>query len=59
MKALVGLLLSLAAFAVAAQNYPAAQEGTWVVRDFKFHTGETLPELKLHYRTQSAPRRGQ
>ena len=34
-----------------AQNYPAPQEGTWVVRDFKFHTGETLPELKLHYRT--------
>ena len=30
-----------------AQNYPAPQEGTWVVRDFKFHTGEALPELKL------------
>jgi homoserine O-acetyltransferase len=34
-----------------AADYPAPQEGTWVVRDFKFHTGETLPELKLHYRT--------
>ncbi|HKQ30271.1 MAG TPA: hypothetical protein VJS66_03200, partial [Burkholderiales bacterium] len=39
------------ASAAIAQNYPAPQEGTWVVRDFKFHTGEVLPELKLHYRT--------
>ena len=30
-----------------AQNYPAPQEGSWVVRDFKFHTGQVLPELKL------------
>ena len=51
MKVLTSLLLALAAFTVTAQNYPAPQEGTWVVRDFKFHTGETLPELKLHYRT--------
>ena len=51
MKALLSLLLALAASAVLAQSYPAAQEGSWVVRDFKFHTGEALPELRLHYRT--------
>jgi homoserine O-acetyltransferase len=51
MKLLTSLLLALAAFAAQAQSYPAAQEGTWVVRDFRFHTGEVLPELKLHYRT--------
>ena len=51
MKALISLLLALAASAAIAQSYPTPQEGTWVVRDFKFHTGETLPELKLHYRT--------
>ena len=51
MKALISLLLALAAFTAMAQNYPAPQEGTWLVRDFKFHTGEVLPELKLHYRT--------
>ena len=37
--------------AVLAADYPSAQEGSWVVHDFKFHTGEVLPELKLHYRT--------
>ena len=56
MKALTSLLLALAASAVMAQNYPAPQEGAWVVRDFKFHTGEVLPELKLHYRTVGDPR---
>ena len=51
MKALTSLLLAFATFAATAQNYPAPQEGTWVVRDFKFHSGQVLPELKLHYRT--------
>jgi homoserine O-acetyltransferase len=37
--------------AVLAADYPSAQEGSWVVHDFKFHTGEVLPQLKLHYRT--------
>ena len=32
-----------------AADYPAPTEGTWVVRDFRFHTGEVLPELRLHY----------
>jgi homoserine O-acetyltransferase/O-succinyltransferase len=34
-----------------AQNIPKPVEGSWVVRDFKFSTGETLPELKLSYVT--------
>lgn len=28
--------------------------GDWVARDFKFHTGETMPELKLHDTTVEA-----
>ena len=34
--------------------YPAPREGDWVVRDFRFHTGEVLPELRLHYTTIGA-----
>ena len=30
---------------------PEAQEGDFLARDFRFHSGETLPELRLHYRT--------
>src|SRR5688572_13738171 len=43
---LIGLSCSL-----RAADYPAPTEGDFVLRDFKFTSGETLPELKLHYRT--------
>ena len=38
-----------------AADYPAPKPGDWVARDFKFHTGETMPELKLHYLTIGDP----
>jgi homoserine O-acetyltransferase len=38
-----------------AADYPAPRPGDWVARDFKFHTGETMPELKLHYLTIGDP----
>ena len=44
----------LIALGTSAADYPAPQEGSWVVRDFRFHTGETLPELRLHYTTVGA-----
>src|ERR1700752_1827320 len=42
-------------FAALAADYPAPKDGEWVARDFKFHTGETLAELKLHYTTVGDP----
>ncbi len=33
------------------RNYPAPVEGDYVISNFHFHSGETLPELKMHYRT--------
>jgi homoserine O-acetyltransferase len=32
-------------------NWPGYREGDYVIKDYKFASGETLPELKLHYRT--------
>ncbi len=49
------VVLSLFALAAAAADYPAPKEGDWVARDFKFHTGEVLPELRLHYTTVGDP----
>jgi len=40
-----------------AADFPAPVEADYVVANFRFGTGETLPELKLHYRTVGAPRR--
>src|SRR5499433_1321347 len=39
----------------SAADYPAPREGDWVARDFRFHTGEVMPELRLHYRTIGDP----
>jgi homoserine O-acetyltransferase len=48
-------MLALATYSAVAQSVPAAKEGTWVARDFRFHTGDVLPELRLHYRTVGEP----
>jgi homoserine O-acetyltransferase len=50
--ALVFLLTSALA---SAADYPAPKEGDWVARAFRFHTGEIMPELRLHYRTVGDP----
>ena len=56
------LLLAFAAAATLAsavgaeaQNFPAPKEGVWIARDFRFRTGEVMPELRLHYRTVGEP----
>ena len=54
-KAATGLAVALCALAAHAADYPAAVQGSWVVRDFRFHTGQVLPELRLHYTTVGAP----
>jgi homoserine O-acetyltransferase len=41
--------------AVAAADFPAPKQGEWIARDFKFHTGEVLPEVRLHYTTTGEP----
>jgi homoserine O-acetyltransferase len=38
-----------------AQGYPAPKEGNWIAKDFRFHTGEVMPELRVHYTTVGAP----
>ncbi len=35
----------------SAADYPAQKEGDWIARNFKFHTGDVMPELRLHYTT--------
>jgi homoserine O-acetyltransferase/O-succinyltransferase len=36
---------------------PPVTEGDFVIKDFKFNSGETLPELKIHYRTVGTARK--
>jgi len=52
--AMWSLAFTLTTLPGLAADYPAPKEGSWVVRDFRFHTGEVLPELRLHYTTVGA-----
>jgi homoserine O-acetyltransferase len=47
----------LAASLASADNYPTPVEGDYTIRDFKFQSRETLPELRLHYRTIGKPQK--
>jgi homoserine O-acetyltransferase len=49
------IALALVSFSAVGADYPAPKEADWIARDFKFHTGEVLPELRLHYSTIGAP----
>jgi homoserine O-acetyltransferase/O-succinyltransferase len=45
----------LAASFASATDYPAPTQGDYAIRDFRFASGEILPELRLHYRTLGKP----
>lgn len=47
--------LSLTAMTCHAADYPKPQEGDWMAPVFRFHTGQVLPTLRLHYTTVGQP----
>src|SRR5258708_3225004 len=55
LRAGASLALCLVAAAACAADYPVVKEGDGIARDFKFHTGEVTPELRLHYATLGDP----
>ena len=52
---LLSVSLSAISVSVMAADYPAPKQGDWIAKNFKFHTGETMPELRLHYTTVGEP----
>src|SRR5213593_4734602 len=50
------LLFALSIVALAAE-IPTPVEGDFLIRNFQFENGETLPELRLHYTTLGKPER--
>lgn len=52
--AVFGALL-LAASAAPAADYPAPRQGEHILKDFRFHTGEVMPQLRIHYTTVGEP----
>jgi len=56
-RSVLALLVLSASIAAFAADYPAPQQGTFVVKDFQFKSGEKLPEVKLHYYTLGTPQK--
>src|SRR3954465_9917350 len=56
-RIIVVLLPILIARVTSAADYPAPTEGDFTIRDFKFQSGETLPELRIHYRALGQPQK--
>src|ERR1700744_3744519 len=42
-------------FAAIAADYPPPKQGDFIAHDFKFHDGQVMAELKLHYVTIGDP----
>jgi homoserine O-acetyltransferase/O-succinyltransferase len=49
------IVFALASFSAVAADYPAPKQSEWIARDFKFHTGEVMPKLRIHYTTVGEP----
>ncbi|MEA2737587.1 MAG: homoserine O-acetyltransferase/O-succinyltransferase, partial [Acetobacteraceae bacterium] len=60
-RALIVTILLAAALPALAQEtptkWPGYQETDYVVSNYKFTSGENLPEVKLHYRTIGSAKR--
>jgi homoserine O-acetyltransferase/O-succinyltransferase len=54
LAALIVNAMVYSGFSLAADVIPPKSE-TWVAKDFRFHTGQVLPELKLHFLTIGEP----
>jgi homoserine O-acetyltransferase len=53
--AVAAVALAFSSMSALAADYPAPKEGQWIARDFKFHTGEVMLELRLAYTTVGEP----
>ncbi len=53
----LGLLFLFMAARLLGADYPAPEPGDYIIKDFHFQSGESLPELRIHYRTIGTPRR--
>jgi homoserine O-acetyltransferase len=49
------LTAALLGSSLAFADYPTAKEGDWTASDFRFHTGDVFPALRIHYTTVGAP----
>lgn len=54
---LATVCLVLVPLAFGQETTPSPVSGDFVIKDYKFESGETLPELKIHYVTLGTPKK--
>ena len=54
-RAALSSIFAMISFAALGADFPAPKQGDFIVKDFKFHTGEVMSELRLHYTTVGEP----
>ncbi len=55
LQSLVGAAAAIPAFSGLAADWPGQRDGSYTIKDFRFHTGETIPSLKVGYTTIGNP----
>ena len=53
---LISFIVCMTRLSVYAADIPPAKDGIYVVKKFQFHTGETLEDVKLAYKTLGDPK---
>jgi len=55
-RAMIAIAMTFAAVSAAsAADFPAPRQSVWIAHEFKFHTGDVLPAVKLAYTTIGEP----
>jgi homoserine O-acetyltransferase len=54
---IASILICIVITSARAGDYPVPAEGDFAIKDFHFKSGETMPELRIHYRTLGKPER--
>src|SRR3954465_8425691 len=54
---LIVLIITFCSTLASAFDWPKPTEGDYIVKDFKFDNGQSLPELKPPYLTWGEPKR--
>jgi homoserine O-acetyltransferase/O-succinyltransferase len=54
--AAIAMTVALLSAPAIAADYPKPVEGDWTAKEFKLHTGEVMPDVRLHYYTVGDPK---
>jgi homoserine O-acetyltransferase/O-succinyltransferase len=51
------LIFGISTTSIGAADFPKPEEGDYILKDVNFASGETMPEVRMHYRTVGQPKR--